>query len=72
MYTPDFGDLQSLYEDRLREAEQHRAHNKLVRAAREYARREHQPGLLERVKLLIIARNQPQQETSDVRRAPAL
>ncbi|MEP7293357.1 MAG: hypothetical protein ABI835_16355 [Chloroflexota bacterium] len=67
----DYDNVQMLYNDHLREARQRHAHNELVRATRNDARRDSQPGLLERVRQFTFARN-PQQEMTHVRRAPAL
>jgi hypothetical protein len=69
MYTTEYGNVQSLYEDRLREAEKQRKHNQLVRAAKEYARRENpnHGGLLNQIRNLFQARNQEPQEVTDVR-----
>lgn len=72
MYTPDYGNMKFLLEDRLREAEQHRKHQELVRAAREFARREGQVGRLSQWMNQLRGRNQPEQEAADARRAHAL
>lgn len=73
MYSlTDYDDAKSMYDERLREAEQHRQHSKLVQAALEHAQQENeadQPNLIQR---LMHLRNQPQQEKDDVRRAPAV
>ncbi len=68
----DYDDAKSMYDERLREAEQYREHSKLVHAALEHAEQENQteqPNLIQR---LMHLRNQPQQENDDVRRAPAV
>jgi hypothetical protein len=72
MYTQDYGELKSLYEDRLREAENYRKQKELIRAAREYSRREGRGGFLYQLKQQLQRRNQPQQDNTDARHAPAL
>jgi hypothetical protein len=67
MYMPDYGTMNFLYEDRLREAEKQRKHAELVRAATEYANRENRGGLLHQIKNLMQARNHQPQEVTDVR-----
>jgi hypothetical protein len=69
MYTPDYGNAKLLYEERLRDAENQRKHNQLVRAATAYAQRENgqRGGLLHQIKTLLQARNQESQEVTDVR-----
>lgn len=72
MYTPDYGELKYLYEDRLRGAEIQRKQNELIRAAREYARREGRGGLLNQIMQQLQRRNQPQRDNTNTRHAPAL
>lgn len=71
MYTPDYGNMQFLLEDRLREAERQREHKRLVREALAFSHREDRASILSQIKRLIPVRVQ-HQETSDVRRATAV
>jgi hypothetical protein len=71
MYSPDYGNMEFLLEDRLREAAKQRAHNQLVREALAYNRSQNRGGLLNLIKRLIPVRSE-QRRTSDVRRATAV
>jgi hypothetical protein len=71
MYSPDYGNMQFLLEDRLCEAAKQRAHNQLVREALAYARKQNRGGILNQIKRFMPVRNM-QEEVSDVRRATAV
>jgi Trp operon repressor len=68
----DYDDAKSMYDQRLREAQQHREHNQLVQAALEHAEQENHGQHLNLIQRLLHSRNQPQQENNDARRAPAV
>jgi hypothetical protein len=74
MYQNDYYDAQLLFEERLRQAEANRVHSELLRAAREYARRNQpeQGGLLQRIRQMIGIGNVSKQKTADSKHAHAL
>ena len=49
MYTPDFSNSGFMYEERLRDAERQRAHNKLVESALEHRKAEGYVSLLSQI-----------------------
>ncbi len=64
--------VQILHEERVREAMKYASNSRLVYDLSESVPNEYHEGLLHRIKQLISVRNQPKQEATDVRRAPAL
>lgn len=74
MYQNDYYDAQLLFEERLRQAEANRVHRELLRAAREYARRNQpeQGGFLQRIRQMIGISNVSKRKTADNKRAHAL
>jgi len=77
MYMLDYDNAASVYEERLRDAEQHRAHTKLVQAALDYQRENGQVGFLSQLaQRLRVNKAQPAEaadtaEAADARHAHA-
>ncbi|MEP7293707.1 MAG: hypothetical protein ABI835_18105 [Chloroflexota bacterium] len=64
--------VQLLHEDRVREAMKNASRSRMVYDLSEPVPYEYHDGLLHRIKQLLTVRNQPKQEATHVRRAPAL
>ena len=69
---PDYSNTGYLYEEKLRDAEQHRAHNKLVQAALAQREAQGKVGLLTQIAQLLHVKAQPQTTSTDDRRAHAV
>ena len=64
--------VQLLHEDKVRDAMKNASRSRLVYDLSEPVPQVYEEGLLPRIKQWISLRNQPKQEATDVRRAPAL
>jgi len=67
MFMPDFSNTGFLYEERLREAEQHRIHNKRVQSALAYARAHGQVSFLSQLAQRLHIVKLQQTDVSDKR-----
>ena len=72
MYNTDFSNVGFLYEERLRDAEQHRAHNKLVQSALARRKALGEVGFLSQLAQRLHIKAQPQADARDSRRAHAV
>jgi len=69
MYMLDYDNAASVYEERLRDAEQHRAHTKLVQAALDYQRENGQVGFLSQLAQRLRVNKAHPAETADTAEA---
>ena len=72
MYLPDYGNMNFLYEERLRDAERHYAHEKLVKAALARRKALGEASLLTQIAQRLHVKDQPQTTSSDDRLAHAV
>jgi len=72
MYLPDYGNMNFLYEERLRDAERHYAHEKLVKSALARKKALGEVSLLSQIAQRLHVKAQPQTNNNDDRRAHAV